>query len=431
MSIFQWVLIGAFAVFIVIGVLIFAFGGRSGPSNSFGSVVVWGTMEKARFDRFLRDSKISSDKTVAIAYVEKNEATFDEDFIEALASQSGPDLFFLAENSIVKHQDKVVTIPFESYSERKFKENFIEEGEIYLKSDGAIALPFTVDPMVMYWNRDTFSSAGISIPPKNWSELYDLSEKLTKKDNNLNITESAVALGEYGNVTHALELFSLLTMQAGSPIVVRRENNSFDNIFNSPLNFPVPPAIRALSFYTEFSNPLKPFYSWNRSLPSSKSFFLSGNLALYFGFASEAEDLRQKNPNLNFDVAPILQSKDSPRVITFGRMNGLAVPKNSKNIIGAFKAAMLMTTPAAIAELSKATGLPPVHRSLLLNKPTGTFSSVFYDGAIQARGWLSPEVSKTENVFREMIESVTGGRAMPTEAISKASSELNLLLNEK
>lgn len=425
MSKFQLILIVVFIVFIIGGVMVFAFkkGGSSG--QNLGVVVVWGTMEAPKFDEFLKASKISDDKTVTVSYVQKDKATFDTEFIEALASQAGPDVFFLSQDSIIKHQDKVLTIPFASYPARTFKEGFIEEGELFLTSQGALALPFIIDPMVTYWNRDIFSNKGLSVPPKNWSEMYDLAEKLSIKDTNLNITQSGIAFGEYNNITNAQEIISLLTMQAGNPMVIREADDSISSVFGEQFNFPVAPANRAISFYTDFSNPLKPFYSWNRSLPTSKNFFLSGDLAIYLGFASEAAELRLKNPNLNFDIAPMLQSKDAPKVITFGKMIGLAIPKASKNVAGASKALSLMTAPAALLELSKVTGLPPVRRDLLVKKPTSGYMSVFYDAAIQSRGWLSPEASKINPIFKEMVESITSGRLMPSEAVTKTNSQIN------
>src|SRR3989344_4059274 len=149
MTKFQLVLTGVFAFFIVVGVITFALGGRGKSSSDAGDVLVWGTMPAAQFSDFLRESKISDDRSISVTYVEKKKETFDTDFIEALAAERGPDLFFLTEDSIVKHQDKIVTIPFDSYSERQFREDFIEEGELYLTSKGALALPFIVDPLVM------------------------------------------------------------------------------------------------------------------------------------------------------------------------------------------------------------------------------------------------------------------------------------------
>ncbi len=429
MSKFQLILTGIFGAFILIGVLVFAFAGGSGSNTVVSQATVWGTMSSGLFDTFLKESGLNQDKTIAITYVEKNKDTFDQDFVEALAVGKGPDLFFLPQDSILKHQDKIFTIPFASYSEGTFKQNFIQEGELYLNKEGILGLPFMVDPMVMYWNRDIFSNAGLSLTPKYWSELYDLSTRLTVKDTSFNVSKSAVAIGEHANVTNANEIVSLLVMQAGSPITQRNKiDGNVNSVFNQRFNLPIPPAQSALNFYTEFSNPLKPFYSWNRSIPESKNFFLAGDLALYFGFASELSDIRLKNPNLNFDIASIPQSKNSNLTITFGRMVGLAIPKNSKNIAAAFKVAASLTSPTSITALSKVTHLPPVRRDLLAIRPSEAYLSTFYDGAIQSRAWLSPEPSSLNPIFKEMIESVTAGRASTAEALTRASQQLETLL---
>ena len=57
---------------------------------------------------------------------------------------------------------------------------------------------------------------------------------------------------------------------------------------------------------------------------------------MYFGFASGLPDLRLKNPNLNFDVA-MPQTKDYTKNITFGRMVGLAIPRNSQKIAQTYR----------------------------------------------------------------------------------------------
>jgi hypothetical protein len=62
------------------------------------------------------------------------------------------------------------------------------------------------------------------------------------------------------------------------------------------------PTESVLDFYTSFANPSKSLYSWNRSLPNSENAFLNGDLAFYFGYASEIKRIQDKNPNLNFDV---------------------------------------------------------------------------------------------------------------------------------
>jgi ABC-type glycerol-3-phosphate transport system substrate-binding protein len=435
MSKFQLILTGVFGAFILIGVLVFALY-RGSDNAEVSKAVVWGTMSESLFSSFLFESGLDQDETVNITYVQKRRETFDQDFVEALAVGRGPDLFFLPQDSIVKHQDKIITIPFSSLSERTFKDSYIEAAEVYLTSAGTLGVPFMVDPLVMYWNRDMFTNAGLSQPPKTWSDFYELSTKLTSRDSNLNISKSAIAFGEYGNVANANEILGLLILQAGNPITTRAFGSESDpgpinNLFAQQFGLTIAPAVQSLNFYTEFANPLKPFYSWNRSLPNSKVFFLSGDLAVYFGFTSELSDLRLKNPNLNFSVSPVPQTRGTERATTFGRMVALAVPINSPNATAAFQVAAKMTSPESIEVLSRITNLPPVRRGLLVEKPADLYKSVFYEAAVQSKAWLAPETAKLNDIFREMVESVTAGRTSTSQAVSKASDQIGVVLNSQ
>ena len=74
--------------------------------------------------------------------------------------------------------------------------------------------------------------------------------------------------------------------------------------------------------------------------------------------------------------------------------------------------------------------MPPARRDLLSDKPDDDAFSVFYDAALQSQGWLDPDTKRTDLLFRDMIESVTSGRARTTEAVGKASREVDALINQ-
>ena len=426
MSKFQLILMAVFGALVFFGVLIFSLG-RFGNSGEQANVLVWGFIPQSQFSQIVSASGLDKNKLIQVQYVEKNPATFEQEFIEELASARGPDLFFLSHDLILRLKDKVFPIPFDSLSERDFKDVFIQGGEIYLAPSGSLGVPLVIDPMVMYWNRTIFSNAGLSVPPKHWSEFYDLASKLTFKDAALNVTQSAVALGEYNNINHAMDIISVLIMQAGGSPVVVQSNGPVISTLASKFGAPVPPGVSALNFFTEFSNPLKPFYSWNRSLQTSKDRFISGDLAVYFGFASEASEIRNKNPNLDFDVAKIPQTIDAANVVTSGKMFALAITNASQQKAAALQAAMTLVNRSAISKLSEISSLPPVRRDLLTSTPNESFLAVFYQSAIQARSWLKPDIAATNAIFREMVESVTGGRRTVQESVTRADAEMNAL----
>jgi len=422
MSNFQIVVIGTFIVFIIAGVLTFAsFGGFGGGGTDYAIVSVWGTVPQEPMDELIKKFGINA------KYTEEDPSAFESNFVNALAEGTGPDIVLLPQNLLLKEQSKILTIPYASYSDRTFKDTFIQEGELYETPTGILGLPFTVDPLVMYWNRDMFNGAAIAKPPTHWDEFYDLATKLTIKDQSSLIHQSAVSFGEYQNVNHAKDILASMILQTGNNMIGHSDNGPVSSLADK-MGQDVSPAEAALSFYTGFSDPLKTQYSWNRSLPSSKDYFLAGNLATYFGYASEFADIKNKNPNLNFDVALMPQARDSSSAATLGYMLALSILKTTKNSAAAFHAIGLFTSSDSIAYLSTLTNLPPVRRDLIAaGAPSGAQSS-FYTAALQSKGWLDPDTSATETIFKNMIESVTSGQDAPSEAVNSGSAQLSEIL---
>ena len=279
MSKFQIILLGVFGLIIVFSVIVFS--KYKGSSGNAAEVTLWGTVAVTDWGDIIQGTSLHNNKTLKVNYVEKNAETIDLEFVEAIAAGGGPDLIILPHYKIEKQKNKLIVIPYKSYSARDFKDAFIEGAEIYLSTEGVVALPIMVDPLVMYWNRTIFTDASLTEPPKYWDEFYALTQAISQKDGALNVSRSAVSLGEYGNVSNAKEILSTLMMQAGTPIVDNsgpRPISVMASAFGKPIN----PADAAVNFYTQFSNPSKTFYSWNRSLPESSSYFLSGKLGIYF-----------------------------------------------------------------------------------------------------------------------------------------------------
>lgn len=428
MTNFQIGIIAVFVVLAIVGVIAFAgVGGIGNKEDGIGQIEIWGTVPKEAMDSLLDSVSEADERFKNVKYIEKDSETYQQEFIEALASGVGPDLLLIGHNSIIRNQDKLIEVSYQSFSQRNFKDTFIEEGELYLTSTGILGLPFSVDPLVMYWNRDIFQSAGIANPPKFWDEFFTLSPKITQRDPSSNITRSFTALGEFGNIENAKEIISAFIVQSGNPIVVGTENG-LESVLDSKFDFIMAPTESAVRFYTEFSNPVKSVYSWNRSLSNSKQLFSAGDLAVYFGFASELPNIVRANPNLNFDIAVLPQLRDADTRITYGKMSAFAIPRSSKNPNNAFITANILTSANASAFYSSISGLPPARRDLLAVEQTNAISSVFYNSAIISKAWLDPDNTQTKMIFKNMIESVTSGKANLSEAVSTASAELNLLL---
>ena len=431
MSFFQTGLLVIFGFFIIFSVVVFSgivpiF--DNAPDGVGGEVVLWGTVSASSLEKPLQELNDSNKEVFSVRYVEKNEDSFDEALVEALASGAGPDMLLLPHTLIVRHENKVSPISFESIGARAFRDAYAEEGELFLRSDGIVALPFSIDPLVMYWNRDVLTGAGRARPPAEWDEFLTLAPALTKKDGAGNIARSAIAFGDFSNIANAKEILSMLILQAGNPIV-EAADGARRVALRDQRGLVTPPAQSALRFYTEFANPAKPIYSWNRSLPSAREMFAAGDLAVYFGYASERAAIRAESPRLNFDVAIVPQTRDAKRKTTFANMTGVAVLKSSRNAQTAFYAAFALAGKSFAESFAAASSLPPVRRDLLAEKPKNAdaFTSVFYDSALISQGWLDPRPQETEEIFSEMVRNVLSGRSTVSSAISEAHEAIAAL----
>jgi ABC-type glycerol-3-phosphate transport system substrate-binding protein len=421
MSKFQIILLVIFGAFIILGVISFSFfHGNSTPTQN---VVVWGPFPQVDIQKFLQSSGLYQDHTLSVNYFQVSPNNFNTQFTEALAEGRGPDLVILTQDQMWQERNKLTLVPYSVVKQSEYQATFVDEGDIFTGQQGLLALPMLVDPLVLYTNRDLLNGAAVAEPPAYWDQLYDYAKKLTLRDQAGNIKQSLIALGEAANIPHSKDILSLLMLQAGTPITNIQGGVLTPELTNQ-YGLPEAPGIAALNYYTQFANPQKPFYSWNRSLTNAQTNFVSGSSALYIGYSSELPILKAKNPNLSIGVTHVPQSRVVGRMTTFGKLYGIAIVKTSPNPSSDLMAIEKLISTSAISALSSVTGLAPARRDLLSNKPGDGVAALFYDGALQAKGWLDPDPAKTELIFDDMISAVTSGRALAPDALLTADGNI-------
>lgn len=433
LSIFQVIILGVFAFSAVVGVLFFALGNGFGASTQrIGEVLIWGSLEEAPFRAVISRLAEDDPRFAEVVYAQKDSRTFYTDLSEAIASGRGPDLILLSSEQLVRHAGKVVPFSPEAVTQRAFSESFIQAANLYVTDVGILGIPVAVDPLVLYWNRDLLTSAGFSQAPRFWDELFAVAEKVTLRDDAKNILKSAVSFGEYDNVTHAKDVLATLIIQAGGEITVKDASGRVTPALLGSRENVQQPVQSALRFYTEFANPSKTVYTWNKSLPAAREAFAAGDVALYVGFASELPLIRAQNPNLNFSVAALPQIRSAGTKRVFAEIQAFAVPRGSLNPAGAQVIAFLLGAAGPSGMLAEARGTPSPHLDVLGFTSTTTErveDSVFRDAALMSIGWLDPDPVATERVFERMIESVTTGELRLQDAVSEGDKALQDILN--
>lgn len=426
-KVFRIVILIIFGVLIVAGTAAIALF-RGAATEAVGDIAIWGTLPESEMNDYL--SSLSKDREYlkGVTYKHIESDVYYAEVVDAIAAGRGPDLFLIDQGALLKQADKIRPVSYETLPERTFRTEYIEGAEVFLRPEGTLAIPFSVDPLVMYWNRDLFFANGLANPPQYWDEFVGLVEKLTIVDNNQNVLQAATSLGGYDNVTNAKAVLSTLLLQLKIPVVSWLSDGSVEVNLSQPSSSAGDVALSggpaAVRFYTEFSDPVRSVYTWNRALPESRQAFLAGDLGVYFGFASEYKSLREANPNLNFDIGPMPRIRGATRSVTYGTITGFAIPKSSPNGTRAYAAARGLTDAIALKSWSASSGLPPLHRTLLASPPTDPFGAVAYNLALNTFTWLDSDPRSTDRILSTMIDDISSGRKDINSAMGLAEGSL-------
>lgn len=411
------ILLGVAALLIFAGILP---GLNPAPAES-GEISFWGTMPEKLAQVLISDFN-QRFKDIKVNYRELKPDAYIADLVNALASGAGPDVFLLPSEQILKQKDKVVILNSTVYPLRAYRDNFADIAEIYALPEGIVGLPFEIDPLALYWNRDLFRNAGLAKPPSDWNEFSEAAIKLKTADGQKIITAGA-ALGEFANIKNAKDILAMLMLQNGNKILDPETLKPVFGLRGAVLS----PGEEALLFFISFSDPKKETYTWNKSQPEALSAFASGRLAMYLGFASDIESILALNPHLNFDVAATPQISGKPKT-TFAKSSALAVLKQSQNIPAALTFIYDLTGFNQQELLAKNSFKAPALRSVLAKSQKDPVLETFYQSAVRSLGWLDPDPGKTRAIWQEMSESVLSGSKRINQAVTDAQRKFEALM---
>ncbi len=433
MNRFQIILSIVCGVALIVAIMIFS-GFIPTPTSSTttvdtGIVTIWGTLPSNKFS-YISNLLYQKDKTLNLNYIEIPEETFKDTLTEALADGTQPDLILFPNDLLVSLSPRIQPVPFVTFPEAIFRQTYIEASESLITQNGLLGIPVANDPLVLFYNRDVLSNAGIAEPIQYWDEAGRYIDAINIKSIGTKLTRSTFALGLFDNVANAKYIIATLFFQSGNQIVTRSVGANGSYLYQS--NFAsyankdgVSTAETILSFYTRFSNPYDDFYSWNRSLVNSREAFLGGDLAYYFGFASELLNLRERNPNLNFAPTGVPQIRGTDKKTTISRLYSLSSLKNSLNPTGASNVLVMFADSELLKTFDVAYNLSPVHRTTIsTNATSSNYGTIFDTQSLISKIWYDPSPVQSDAVFRDMISNIVTGRMKIGEALIKAESLL-------
>lgn len=417
------------AVILIVLVVVFIFLGvipGLQEKTTASEIHIWGTYPEKTFKPAFTAWR-EEHSNISLVYTEKNQNTYRGDIIEALALGTAPDIILLPDNLLHTMQNKLAPVPAISMTEREYKETFASITDIFLQNNHIYGIPFAIDPLVLYWNRDFFASETIALPPSTWDEFLTAARKLTKRTETGNITRSGAAMGLTANIPEAIDIISLLTLQGGVNIidpathaVTLTQTRTTNQITTSPTE-------TSLRYYADFSHREKTSYAWNHTFPKPADAFAREDLAMFIGRASVFDSLTKRSPHINIGVSPVPQYSQAPVKIGYGRVTAFAVPLQSSKQTTAWQVALFLAQNTSASSIADELKLAPARRDLLGAGHASPSFSVFYEEALRARTWYDPDPARSVPIFTNMIELVTAGRDAGA-AVAEAQTRLENLL---
>lgn len=407
---FQYILMGLGGVLLVVAVIMFASYRATNQATQIangtaGAVSLWGPFPVQSIGPALSVLQTQyPDIKISYTFVPSDE--FEKKFAESLVAGRSPDLIIFNDQYALLYSQRLVSIPFSILPQSTFANTFVDGAVMFTLSDaGVFGFPIGVDPLVLYYNHDLLSSALLVRPAQTWTEIIDQSEKITEKTTADTVEFATVPLGVTSNIRHAVDILSLLSFQNGNPLVGQTISGPV-SYFAGMGNVSVDTSFGgAIKFFASFSDTTQKNYTWNALLPEARDVFAQEKSLYYIGYASEYNELRKQNPNLNFGIAPVPQIsvQKNTKKTTVGRMYAVGISRQSKNQPTAYTVASTLMTTEPTNAFVTASAIAPLRRDLLEVKQSDIRLQNIYESAIIAKSWLNPDPVNINNLIVEAV----------------------------
>src|SRR3989344_829259 len=370
---------------------------------------------------------------VSIVFRQLPYGEYEPALVNGFAAGTGPDFFMIHHNWLPKYYQLMQPLSDDSkeplYTFKQFQEAFVDVAKDDLTSGGATiwAMPLYVDTLALYYNKDMFNTAAITVPPKTWEEFVQDAPKLTKIDERGNIIQSAAAIGTAQKVNRAPDILSLLMLQSGARMT--NDENTKVTFAESVNGFAA--GEQAVQFYTDFASQAKTDrYTWNDQQEYSIDAFANGKTAMMFNYSHHLPTLHEKSLRLNLGIAPMLQPASANKRIDYANYWALAVAKQSKHPVEAWQFLVYMTTTDAIIPYINTSQRPPATRALIEKLRNNPEYGVFGPQALTAKSWYQIDTAKTDELFNKLIDDVNFNRATIRDALDYAQNQINVIMSK-
>jgi multiple sugar transport system substrate-binding protein len=282
---------------------------------------------------------------------------YNEKVAAQVPAGKGPDVINLFYGWVPKYVDSgyLQPLPQDAFPHEEIESEFFPLVEA-TKLDGEYwTIPTAVRTLALFYNKDLFEEAGLdpNAPPKDWDELQEYAEKLTKADGSGRLEQSGMAW-EPAQQGHQW-LRDGLTRQAGGEVlsadkksVVWGDDSAGLEAFKYWLSFPTNLSTSEVGFYTD-----------------DVTAFLTEKAAMNIDGSFRIGTIKSDAPDLNYAVAPLPGNKEQSTNASFWT-NGITAKVEGERLEAATKFLKFLTSKETMEKWIDATGELPAKEEVAM-----------------------------------------------------------------
>jgi len=411
----------------------------------------WGVDDASgAFDKVIANYRLIH-PNVSITYRKFRAEEYEQALIEAWAGDRGPDIYMIpntwmdkylgkgylkalpdktsmpyitAKGGSCQKEDTVIVKDKTSLTLKDLKNNFVDVvSEDAVRSGKIYGLPYSVETLALFYNRDLLNNANIPTPPADWDEFKDQVKKLTIQNQDGKLLQSGVAMGTANNISNAVDILTLLMLQNGA---VMSSGNRVTFTAASAEDQTYFPGLKALEFYTYFANPAKEVYTWNAEQGEAMAAFGAGKVGFYFGYPSDVALLKAQAPKLNFGVAEMPQISAMTRRANYAKYWLNVVSFKTKYTNEAWDFIQVTTAADNAKEYLTRTGKPTALRSLIAGQLGDLYQAPFAQQVLAAKSWYTgTNYAAASEALTKSISDINNGASDFVKVLNNAANKIN------